>query len=120
MTVFDELVSLDGVIMAGRFGPDGRLAEQKVEGLFVEYPPAQQMAEWVCAAVNAMFNTMAYALNSQSPAAQMGVGWLPVKNWSLTAGDYFIDVRGDRVLFGETEKVKSFDELWRLMREGEP
>ena len=120
MTVFDELVSQDGVLMAGQFGPDGRLAEQEVKGLFIEYPPAQEMAEWVCAAVAAMFNTMAYAMNSQSPGAESGAGWLPVKNWTLTAGDYFVEVHGDRVLLAETGKVKSFDELRRLMREGGP
>ena len=115
MNVFDELVSRDGVLMAGRFGPDGRIAEHKDKGLFVEYPPAVEMAEWFCAAVNAMFNTMAYAMNTQSPTAD----WWPVKGWTLTAGDYTAAVYGDRFVFAETEKITSFDELRQLLSEGE-
>jgi roadblock/LC7 domain-containing protein len=40
MSEFDELVSRDGVLMAGRFGPDWRVAETKSKGMFVEFPPA--------------------------------------------------------------------------------
>jgi roadblock/LC7 domain-containing protein len=40
MSEFDGLVSRDGVLMAGRFGPDWRVAETKSRGLFIEYPPA--------------------------------------------------------------------------------
>ena len=55
MSEFDELVSRDGVLIAGRFGPDGRIAEHKSTGLFIEYPPALDMALWCCTAVFAMF-----------------------------------------------------------------
>ena len=34
MGEFDELVSRDGVLVAGRFGPDGRVAEHKSTSLF--------------------------------------------------------------------------------------
>jgi hypothetical protein len=43
MSEFDELVSGDGVLVAGRFGPDWRVAETKSQGLFVEYPPALEV-----------------------------------------------------------------------------
>ena len=36
MSEFDELVSRDGVLIAGRFGPDGHIAEHQSKGLFIE------------------------------------------------------------------------------------
>lgn len=38
MSELDELVSRDGVLLAGRFGPDWRVAETKTRGLFFEIP----------------------------------------------------------------------------------
>ena len=38
MSEFDELVASPGVIMAGRFGPDGRVAKHKTTGLYIENP----------------------------------------------------------------------------------
>ena len=35
MSEFDELVARPGVLMAGRFGPDGRVAEHKTTGLYI-------------------------------------------------------------------------------------
>ena len=48
MSEFDKLVSRPGVIMAGRLGPDGRVAEHKSEGLYIESPAALEMAHWFC------------------------------------------------------------------------
>ena len=119
MSEFDELVSRDGVLIAGRFGPDGRIAEHKSTGLFIEYPPALEMAQWFCTAVAAMFNSMAFAMNGGSPSASYQASWLPVRGWAFFGGDYSIAVHGDRFLFAETDKVKSFDEMRRLLREGD-
>jgi hypothetical protein len=45
MSEFDELVASPGVLMAGRFGADGRVAEHKTMGLHIEtlfrYRPLQ-------------------------------------------------------------------------------
>jgi roadblock/LC7 domain-containing protein len=38
MSDLDELVARPGVLMAGRFGPDGRVAEHGTAGLYVENP----------------------------------------------------------------------------------
>ena len=51
MGEFDGLVSGDGVLMAGRFGPDWRVAETKSGGLFIEYPAALGVMGSFCAAV---------------------------------------------------------------------
>ena len=44
MNEIDELVSRPGVLMAGRLGPDGRIAEHKETGLYVACPSAMQTA----------------------------------------------------------------------------
>ena len=44
MNEFDDLVSVRGVMMAGRFGPDGRVAEHKSKGLLLENPVALELA----------------------------------------------------------------------------
>jgi roadblock/LC7 domain-containing protein len=44
--------------------------------------------------------------------------WLPAMGWTFSGGDYSIVVHGDQFVIAETEKVKSFDELRRLLREG--
>ena len=43
MSEFDELVASPGVLMAGRFGPEGRIAEHKTTGL---YFPAMTAPDW--------------------------------------------------------------------------
>ena len=63
MSEFDELVASPGFLMAGRFGPDGRVAEHKTTDLYVENPVATGMAQWFCAAITAMFGSMAYAVD---------------------------------------------------------
>jgi roadblock/LC7 domain-containing protein len=40
----DDLVAVDGVVMAGRFGPDGRVAEYKANPWFVKNPVTSEMA----------------------------------------------------------------------------
>jgi hypothetical protein len=45
MSEFDELVASPGVLMAGRFGADGRVAEHKTAGLYVENPALTGIAQ---------------------------------------------------------------------------
>ena len=51
MSEFDELVASPGVLMAGRFGADGRVAEHETTGPYTENPPLAGIAQWFCAAV---------------------------------------------------------------------
>jgi roadblock/LC7 domain-containing protein len=77
---FDELLSLDGIIMAGRLGPDWRIAEHKSASFLVANPQALQMAQWFCAAVSTMFNSMAFAVDSVRLGGTFDTSsWLPLR-----------------------------------------
>ena len=62
MNELDELVARPGVLMAGRLGLDGRVAEHKTAGRCVENPALTGIAQWSCGAVTTMFGSMAYAV----------------------------------------------------------
>ena len=115
MSEFDELISRHGVLMAGRFGPDWRVAETRSKGLFVEYPPALEVMGSFCAAIQLMLNALAVAMGGFSPSA-----WTPVDGWAASGGIYSIAVHGDRFVVVETGKVGSFDELRQLLQAGKP
>lgn len=115
MSEFDELVSRDGVLVAGRFGPDWRVAESKSQGLFVEYPAALEVMGSFCAAILSMFNALAVAMGGFSPSTRT-----PVHGWAASGGSYSIGVHGDRFVIVETDQVGSFDELRRLLQAGKP
>lgn len=51
MSEFDELVSRDGVIVAGRLGPDWRIAEHKSVGLLIEDPRVFELMSSFAAAI---------------------------------------------------------------------
>lgn len=118
MSEFDELVALDGVLMVGRFGPDGRVAEYKANRWYIENPAANQMAHWFCSTITMMLGSMAYAMDSVGHGGFDQSSWLPVEGWAFTGGDYMIGVRGDRFIFAERAKLGSLDELDRLLGKG--
>ena len=111
MSESDDLVSRHGVIMAGRFGRDGRIAEHKSAGLYLEDPAAMEMAHWFCSAATMMFEAMAAAMDRMEAAGS----WRPMAAWFYTGGDYAITVYHDKFVFAESGKVKSFDEIRELL-----
>lgn len=120
MTEFHELVALDGVLMAGRIGPDGRVAEHECAAWYIENPASTQMAQWFCAAVSMMLYSMAYAIDMTKRTGFDQTSWLPVKGWAFTGGDYTIAKVGDRFIVAERAKLGSLDELSRLAGKGQP
>ncbi len=117
MGEFDELVSHHGVLVAGRFGPDWRIAEHKSEFLLIEVPAVFEMMTSFCASIQMMLNTMAVAMSHVSPLPS---SWQPVKGWGASIGDFSFALHGDRFAFGESEKLGSIDELLNLLRQGNP
>ena len=118
MSEFDELVASPGVLMAGRFGPDGRVAEQKTTGLYV--PAMTGIMQWFCAAITTMFGSMAYAVDTVNQSGFNQTSWLPVRSWTYSGGDYVIAVHGDRFVIAERAKLGGLDELIRLMNAEPP
>lgn len=118
MSEFDELVSRRGVIMAGRLGPDGRVAEHKSEGLYIENPAALEMAHWFCSAVTMMFSSMGAVLDQLRGLGTFDTtSWLPLTGWTYRGGDYAVAVHGTQFVVVESAKIESLDELARLLRE---
>ena len=117
MSEFDELVASPGFLMAGRFGPNGRVAEYKTTGLYV--PAMNGIMQWFCAAITAMFGSMAYAVDIVDESGFNETSWLPVQSWTYTGGDYMIAVYGDRFMIAERAKIGSLDELNRLLSAGQ-
>ena len=115
MSEFDELVARPGVLMAGRIGPDGRIAEYKSKSLYVANPAMTAMAQWFIAAITMTFNSMAYAVDSMNQSGFNETSWLPQKGWAYTGGDYTIAVHGDLFAIGERAKLENLDELASLL-----
>jgi roadblock/LC7 domain-containing protein len=115
MSELDELVSRHGVLMAGRFGPDWRVAETKSAALFIEVPAALAVVGTFCEAILSMLNALAVAMGGFSPSA-----WTPIHGWAFSGGSYSIAVHGDRFVVVETDKVGSFDQLRQLLQAGKP
>ena len=116
MTEFDDLVSRRGVIMAGSFSSDGRVAEHKSEGLFIEDPVALDLAHWFCSAATMMFTAMATAIDQRSHTGAFDTtSWLPMRTWVYSGGDYAIVVHGAHFVIVEAAKVGSLDELAGLL-----
>ena len=115
MSEFDELVSRDGVLVAGRFGPDWRVADQKCVLMFQEDPVALAVMSSFCASIQMLLNTMAVTMSQFAE-----VSWQPVKGWAVSSGAYSFAMQGDRFALGETEKLGSIDELLELLRQGKP
>jgi roadblock/LC7 domain-containing protein len=115
-----ELAARPGVLMAGRFGPDGRVAEHKTTGLYVENPALTGITQWFCGAVTTMFGSMAYAVDALNQGGFDQSSWLPVQGWTYPGGDYVIAVLGDRFLIAERAELGSLDDLSQLLHAGQP
>jgi roadblock/LC7 domain-containing protein len=118
MNEFDELVSRDGVLMAGRLGPDWRVAEHKSARLYTENPQAEEIMHWFFQAATMMFQAMAVTTEGTMIGGNFNpTSMLPVKGWTFFGGDYTIWLRVNRFAVAETAKVKSIDEVVRLLDE---
>ena len=81
---FDQLLSQDGILMAGRFGPGWTVADHKCKGLFVESPAALEMARSFCSAITMVFNSLAFAADSITRTGFDPSSWLPQQGWAFT------------------------------------
>ena len=111
MVTLDELLDMDGVVVAFEFSLDGELAEYKAK---VSMP--QDIAELTalfCAAVSSIFNALATTYTRDAPMT-----WIPQQAWTYSGGGWTVAVgRADgrfRGAFTETGKT-DFNALYRAM-----
>jgi roadblock/LC7 domain-containing protein len=70
-----------------------------------------------CASIQMMLNTMALAMTRVSPVPET---WQPVNGWGASIGAYSFALHGDRFAIGQTEYIRSIDELLDLLRQATP
>jgi hypothetical protein len=59
------------------------------------------MCESFCTALTSTFKATAYAVDSVTRNDFNPTGWLPVRSWIYSGGDYVIAVAGDEFLIAE-------------------
>lgn len=63
-----------------------------------------------------MLRSTAYAVDTLSQSNFNQAGWLPVRSWIYSGGDYVIIVYDDRFLIAEHDKLGSLNDLSKLLR----
>jgi roadblock/LC7 domain-containing protein len=79
MATLQELLDLQGVVVAGEFDFEGRMLDYEAK---MDMPEEMaQMAAQFCAAVSVMLNTMASSFPDRS-----GMTWVPQRGWTYSRG----------------------------------
>jgi roadblock/LC7 domain-containing protein len=79
MATLQELLDLEGVVVAGEFDFEGRMLDYEAK---MDMPEEMaQMAAQFCAAVSVMLNTMASSFADRS-----GMNWVPQRGWTYSWG----------------------------------
>jgi roadblock/LC7 domain-containing protein len=106
MATLQELLDLEGVVVAGEFDFEGRMLDYEAK---MDMPEEMaQMAAQFCAAVSVMLNTMASSFADRS-----GMNWVPQRGWTYSGGEWTacIGDGGRRGVFVETSRA-DFNELF--------
>jgi len=98
MTALDELINIDGVVIACEFSPDGKCTNVRSK-MSLQSEKADKSAQYI-ATVTMMFNTLADAFTKES-----GMHWIPQHNWSYSGGDWTVVVGGNQAVFVDSFKA---------------
>jgi roadblock/LC7 domain-containing protein len=111
MATLQELLDLEGVVVAGEFDFEGRMLDYEA-GMDMSEEMAQMAAQF-CAAVSVMLNTMASSFADRS-----GMNWVPQHGWAYSGGEWtaYIGDGGRRGVFVETSKA-DFNRLFEALGE---
>ncbi len=107
MATLDELLNIDGVVVAVEFTADGKLVDYRAK-----MDMSQEMAEMTAqfhATVTMMFNTLA---GSFAQLSQMK--WVPQQGWAYSGGDFTAAIGGNQGVFIETAKT-DFNQLFEVL-----
>ena len=88
----EELLTIEGVVAAGEFTPDGKLVDYKAK--MEMSPELAALTAQFCATVTMMFNTLAGAFTQLSR-----MRWVPQQGWAYSGGDYTVAIGGTRGVF---------------------
>jgi roadblock/LC7 domain-containing protein len=111
MATLQELLDLEGVVVAGEFDFEGRMLDYEAK-MDMSEEMAQTAAQF-CAAVSVMLNTMASSFADRS-----GMNWVPQHGWAYSGGEWTACIRdgGRRGVFVETSKA-DFNRLFEALGE---
>jgi roadblock/LC7 domain-containing protein len=109
MATLQELLDLEGVVVAGEFDFEGRMLDYEAK-IDMSEEMAQMTAQF-CAAVSVMLNTLASSFADRS-----GMNWEPQRGWTYSGGEWTacIGDGGRRGVFVETSRA-DFNELFEAL-----
>ena len=109
MATLQELLDLEGVVVAGEFDFEGRMLDYEAK-MDMSEEMAQMTAQY-CAAVYLMFNTLASSFTNLS-----GMNWLPQHGWAYSGGEWTACIGDDskRGVLVETS-MADFNELFEAL-----
>ncbi len=107
MATLDELLQIDGVVVAGEFAADGKLVDYKAN--MDMSPEMAEMLAQFCATVTMNFNTLAGAFTQLSQ-----MNWVPQQGWMYAGGDWTAAIGGNKGVFIETARV-DFNQLFQVL-----
>ena len=81
MATLQELLDLEGVVVAGEFSLDGSMLDYEAK-MDMSEEMAQMTAQF-CAAASIMFNTLASSFADRS-----GMNWVPQHGWAYSGGEW--------------------------------
>lgn len=107
MKSLEELLDMDGVVVACEFSNEGNCINYKSK---MELSPelANRATEYV-ATVSMLFDTLASGFTKESP-----MNWLPQKCWTYTGGEWTAVVGGNRAVFVDIAKA-NLNELFAAL-----
>ena len=113
MATLEELLSIEGVVAAGEFDPDGTLVD--FQASMDMSPEMAQMTAQFCATVTMMFNTLAGSYTRLSD-----MQWVPQQGWAYSGGDWTVAVGGGgyKGVFVETARA-DFNRLFEALVESD-
>jgi len=103
----EELLKIDGVVVASEFSLDGKLLDSKVN-LSVSQDVIEKKAQ-LCGVITMMFNAFAESFSELSK-----MNWVPQQCWMYAGGDWVVFIGGHRAVFVEREKA-DFNMLYQAL-----
>jgi roadblock/LC7 domain-containing protein len=109
MSTLQELLDLEGFVVAGEFDFEGRMLDYEAN-INISEEMAQMTAQF-CAAVSVMLNTLASLFADRS-----GMNWVPQHGWAYSGGEWTacIGDGGRCGVFVETSKA-DFNRLFEAL-----